>query len=581
MSHVAQIGRRAPRVRAGMALLYAVVIAGTITTLYPFLLMVSTGAKSQTDYNEYGLGALVPRYFHDERALYQKYLEDKYAANMDELNGAHSADYLSIPDAALPPQAEGNAARVRAWNELSAALPLSYKKAGFGEHDNAPSRLLTLYRDHLRQKFHNDIAALNTSWTEENIGFEGVTPPFERDALRDYVPDLSTDKRRDWATFKQNLPPNFLSVTTIDPKFRAYLRQDVYEESLPKLNAAWNTNYTAWSQIILPQRYPASGSPAQRTDWETFVRTKFPLRMLALDPSPGTPSRFPENPEARKQWADFVSRLAPVSALSADSPDNLWRAKIGRTNGAAINPPQAEADAEFVHLHQGELQREFAARNYVSVARRLVAEGQSRTIFNTIVYCALAILTAVIVNPLCAYALSRYPLPYAGQVLLFLLATMAFPAEVAMIPNFLLLRDLGMLNTFYALVLPGLASGFSIFLLKGFFDSLPRELYEAGIIDGATEIMMFRRITIPLSLPIFAVIALNAFTAAYGAFLFALVTCQNPRMWTLMVWLYNLQDSAPQYVIMAALSLAALPTLVIFLFAQKIILRGIILPSFK
>jgi multiple sugar transport system permease protein len=138
-----------------------------------------------------------------------------------------------------------------------------------------------------------------------------------------------------------------------------------------------------------------------------------------------------------------------------------------------------------------------------------------------------------------------------------------------------------MLNTFGALVLPTLASGFSIFLLKGFFDSLPKELYEAGILDGATEMTMFRRITVPLSLPIFSVIALNAFTASYGAFLFALVVCQDPKMWTLMVWLYDLQSAAPPYVIMAALTLAALPTMIVFLFAQKVILRGIILPSFK
>jgi multiple sugar transport system permease protein len=158
---------------------------------------------------------------------------------------------------------------------------------------------------------------------------------------------------------------------------------------------------------------------------------------------------------------------------------------------------------------------------------------------------------------------------------------MAFPAEVAMIPNFLMLKSLGLLNTFGALILPGLASGYSIFLLKGFFDSLPKELYEAGILDGATELMMFARITLPLSLPIFSVIALNAFTGAYGAFLFALVVCQDPKMWTIMVALYNLQSNAPQYVIFAALTLAALPILIVFLAAQKVILRGIVLPSFR
>ena len=103
------------------------------------------------------------------------------------------------------------------------------------------------------------------------------------------------------------------------------------------------------------------------------------------------------------------------------------------------------------------------------------------------IYCILSILLALIVNPLAAYALSRYNLPSQYKILLFLIATMAFPAVVTMIPNFLLLRDLGLLNTFAALLLPGMANGYSIFLLKGFFDSLPKELYEAADIDGATE----------------------------------------------------------------------------------------------
>jgi len=78
------------------------------------------------------------------------------------------------------------------------------------------------------------------------------------------------------------------------------------------------------------------------------------------------------------------------------------------------------------------------------------------------------------------------------------------------------------------------------------------------------------------------VISLNAFTASYGAFLFALLVCQKREMWTLMVWLYELQaNQAPQAIMMAALTLAAIPTLFVFIFAQKTIMEGIILPSFK
>ena len=193
-------------------------------------------------------------------------------------------------------------------------------------------------------------------------------------------------------------------------------------------------------------------------------------------------------------------------------------------------------------------------------------------------YCGLAVLLALLVNPLAAYALSRHRPPSAYKLLLFMLLTMAFPPIVTQIPIFLMLRDLRLLNTFAALVLPGMAHGYSIFLLKGFFDSLPRELYESAELDGAGEWTIFWTITMSLSRPILAVIALSAFTAAYSNFMFALLICQDERMWTLMVWLYQLQARSGQAVIYASLLVAALPTLLIFLFCQNIILRGIVVP---
>jgi len=367
--------------------------------------------------------------------------------------------------------------------------------------------------------------------------------------------------------------------------------------------------------------------PAQRADWEEFVRNKLPFRYLQVDDSAlpayraflraryGRLSRLnreyrtnystfadinlprslpPEGPRLL-DWADFVSKAMPIESARARTTDNLYREhlkqKFGGVDGvnrafgtryatmldAAL--PIYAADMVYVHRHAGELRREFMTRNYTMVLEYILLHG--RAVLNTVIFVSLVILTHLIVNPLCAYALSRYNLRYSYKVLLFLLATMAFPAEISGIPNFLLLKKLHLLNTFWALILPGMAGGFAIFLLKGFFDSLPKELYEAGLIDGASEARMFFKITVPLSKPIFAVIALQSFTAAYGAFIFALLVCQNPKMWTLMVWLYELQIGAPQFVTMAALTLASIPTLLVFIFAQNVIMRGIIIPSFK
>lgn len=208
---------------------------------------------------------------------------------------------------------------------------------------------------------------------------------------------------------------------------------------------------------------------------------------------------------------------------------------------------------------------------------------RARAFVNTILLVVLSILASLTVNPLAAYALSRFRLKSTEKIILFLLATMAFPAAVTAIPGFLLIRDLGLLNTFAALVLPGVASGMSIFILKGFFDALPRELYEAAAIDGASEWTVFLKITLPTTTPILAVNALNAFIHAYSSWEWAFLVCQKESHWTLAVWMYQMsQTFAHQpWCVMAGFVLVSIPTAVVFLACQKIILRGIVLPSMK
>jgi len=158
---------------------------------------------------------------------------------------------------------------------------------------------------------------------------------------------------------------------------------------------------------------------------------------------------------------------------------------------------------------------------------------------------------------------------------------MAFPAEISMIPNFLLLKELSLLNTFWALVLPGMANGFSIFLLKGMFDGLPQDLYEAAELDGAGEFVIFWRVTMPLVKPFLAYLSLGSFIGAYSAFAFAFILCPNPQMWTLMVFLQQMETWASQPVQFAGFVLASIPTLSVFITCQRVIMQGIILPTEK
>ena len=224
---------------------------------------------------------------------------------------------------------------------------------------------------------------------------------------------------------------------------------------------------------------------------------------------------------------------------------------------------------------------ESALSNYRLVGEFLFIRG--RAFVNTLLLVVLSVLASLTVNPLAAYALSRFRMKSTEKIILFMLATMAFPAAVTAIPGFLLIRSLGLLNTFAALVLPGMASGMSIFVLKGFFDALPRELYEAAAIDGAGEWTVFRRITLPMTTPILAVNALNSFIHAYSSWEWAFLVCQKESHWTLAVWMYQMsQTFAHQpWCVMAGFVIVSIPTAAVFLLCQRVILRGIVLPSMK
>lgn len=611
--------------RIVIAALYVALSLGAVTMVYPFLLMLASSVTSGADVTSY---RIVPRFIYSDEALFPKYAEDRYAGDIELINQYYGTDFAKTEDVVVP-ETEVSPSRVRDqvrdWDSFVRSLPISYKQAGFEGYMQSPSKLKKAYREFCRDRFQGDIRKLNKLYLEENPSFETLGPPFERFKMREWQPD-SSPKMREWIEFKADLPAYYLRPVLVDPAFAAFLKDGVYSAKIDDLNKAWGTDHRSFSEVHLAPRAPTH--PVQRSDWEKFVRENLPFRYMKVASSAtpayrgflrkryrgdlgllnarheanyksfdgiALPARLPTGGSPLVDWMDFIAREVPIDAVTAVNAENLYREHLASKFGsveaankafgttyasfASVTPPVYNSDWYHVKTNASAIRKDFLTRNYVVVIDYILLHG--RAVMNTVIFCLAVIITHLIVNPMCAYALSRYNLAYAYKVLLFLLATMAFPAEVAMIPSFLLLKQFHLLNTYWALILPGLANGYAIFLLKGFFDSLPKELYEAGIIDGASEATMFRKITVPMSKPIFAVIALQSFTAAYGAFIYAMLVCQDQRMWTMMVWLYQLQIWAPQYVTMAALTIAALPTLLVFVFAQNVIMRGIIVPSFK
>ncbi len=298
----------------------------------------------------------------------------------------------------------------------------------------------------------------------------------------------------------------------------------------------------------------------------------------------------------RSMWINFVKGL-PLSERKITCSEMAYQEmllekygdiyKINKSYGWELScieeafPPLAEAYTVTFVENEFELSFTPIWKNYKVIVDFLMMRGNA--ILVTVILVALTILATLTINPLCAYALSRFNLPGQTKIILFMLATMAFPAMVSAIPAYLLMRDLGMLNTFSALILPSAANGMAIFILKGFFDSLPQELFEAATIDGAKEYQIFKMVAMPMVKPILAINCVNAFIMAYNGWEWALIICQDQDMWTLAVWMYQASQwwvDAP-WIVSSGYVVVSIPTMIVFLSCQRMILRGIVIPTMK
>ena len=568
MPILSAIGRKSPQTRLLIAAIYAALGLGAVAMLYPLGLLIAGSTKSIADQRE---NVLVPRFLVSDEALWQKHIEALFNESMDALNVAFDTDYASFEDVPLPPPDASGSDLVPLWREFLASGVLPPQAIALG-HYWAPQAgafpvQLREFRKRLREKFGTlDAlnAALGTAFDAWYVVF--IQPPAY--LFPHAVPD-ATPLATEFDAFKLAAPDWCQTVLSPEGFFRKLYLKPRYSKDVATYNAAHGTAYASYADVPLPREFPAAAVPLAQEEWRDFTaNTLSPLWLK---------DGILDTPETR--WRDWIAAKERLGGRGARGEIETPSPPAPRPSSLAPPLPQLAHHAQLFREHKAEIRREFLWRNYRTVLDHVLFHG--RGIANTVVYCTLAVLLALLVNPLAAYALSRFK-PSAGpQILLFLMLTMAFPHMVTQIPVFVLLRELGLLNTFAALLLPGMASGYSIFLLKGFFDSLPRDLYESAQLDGAGEWTLFWQITMRLSTPILSVIALQAFSVAYANFMYALLICQDPKMWTLMVWLYQLQQRSGPGVVQASLLLAALPTLAVFLACQRVLLRGIVVPVEK
>ncbi|MCF7794629.1 MAG: ABC transporter permease subunit [Candidatus Cloacimonetes bacterium] len=478
---------------------------------------------------------------------WQKHLKDKYLI-ISTLNEAWNSNFNNFFEIDFP-----NSAKVTGAEKLDFT---SFLESKVNPENLILNSVENQFRAFLENKYKT-IAALNNAWQPGYRSFSEIRLPTEFSEK-----NLSLIADRNEFLRQKNILQNYVNLSPAAAKpYRNFLLE-IFES---KKNAVEEINYISThyfdslNEIIPSKQIPPH--EAEAAIWQKFV----------LDSAHPALIRIDENAEI--EWQNFLkNKYGNIEELNLNF-------KLIPQNFDEVAVDYEQIDAEIFRENRTNIVKELNKRNYVMVLDTMLYNG--RAILNTLIYVSLAIATALFVNPLAAYAMSRFKLKSTYKILLFLILTMAFPPMVMGIPNFLLLKKLNLLNTFLALILPAAADGYFIFLLKGFFDSLPQQLFESATIDGAGEFRIFWKIAMPLSKPIMAVIALSAFNAAYRNFMFAFIVCQDKSMWTMMVNIYQLMQRASNGVGYAALVIASIPTLLVFIFFQNIIIRGIVVPQEK
>jgi ABC-type glycerol-3-phosphate transport system permease component len=226
-------------------------------------------------------------------------------------------------------------------------------------------------------------------------------------------------------------------------------------------------------------------------------------------------------------------------------------------------------------------QLDIASRGY-----RFAWESIRPYMLNTFVVCGLTVAGVLLLGSLTAYVLSRYRFPGSRGVFYYIISTMMFPGVLTLVPSFMLVRELGLLNSYWSMVLPYVAGGqvFAIFVFKSFFDGLPEELFESARLDGAGHFQCYRHIVIPLSKPILSVVAVMTTLGTWNNFLWPFITNTEGKYHVIASGLYVLamsQFGQNYSTLFAAYMISSVPLLLLFVYATKPFIQGVTSGAFK
>ena len=238
--------------------------------------------------------------------------------------------------------------------------------------------------------------------------------------------------------------------------------------------------------------------------------------------------------------------------------------------------PRGEAS----HFPPPLLPSHFSLDNYRELFQRI---GIGRYFANSALVAAATTALSLLVNAMAGYAFAKLRFPGRERVFRLLLAALVVPAQVAMLPLFLLMKELHLVDSYAGVVAPALASVFGIFLVRQYARSIPDELLEAARIDGAGELRIFFQIVLPMLKPVLVTLAIFTFMGAWNDFMWPLIVLTDQEHYTLPVALATLSREHIMDVemMMAGAVVTVVPVLALFLVLQRYYIQGLLLGSVK
>jgi len=219
---------------------------------------------------------------------------------------------------------------------------------------------------------------------------------------------------------------------------------------------------------------------------------------------------------------------------------------------------------------------ELAFQNYADAWSR---GNFASSFFNSVIITVIKVPLGLALSAMAAYALAKIKLRTSKALLLLVVFGTMIPFQVMLAPLFTLVNSFGLIDTYPGVILPYIAFGvpYQVFILHGFFKSIPKELSEAALIDGATHFTIFRRIFLPVCLPVLAALLILDFVSTWNEFAMALVLLQDQHMWTLPLGLMSFQGqfSSNYGQLNAAIVMTVLPATIVYLMFQRYFVSGL------